>query len=301
MANQEHLTKIEEGVGVWNEWRTKSPKTVPDLQGAILNGADLSYADLQGAELLGADLQGADLKGANLQKAILQNANLQEADLMHANLQKAELSGANLHEAKLGKADLQEAEIWTANLQGADLKGANLQEADLRGTKLQGADLGGTNFENAYVERVQYNCETKCMGIRVGTCYGDPGFKRFARDQEYIEMIQQSRPIRYQLWLISSDCGRSIGRWFGWSTVLALLFAAIFTYMGKVGNFDTDLPFNGITEIYYSVVTFTTLGFGDVTPISIPAIILITVEVILGYIMLGGLISILATKLARRS
>ncbi len=56
-------------------------------------------------------------------------------------------------------------------------------------------------------------------------------------------------------------------------------------------------------EWYFSVVTFTTLGFGDVTPKSdsVIAQCWIMLEVILGYIMLGGLISIFAEKLARRS
>jgi hypothetical protein len=53
--------------------------------------------------------------------------------------------------------------------------------------------------------------------------------------------------------------------------------------------------------VYYSVVTFTTLGFGDITPIISTAQKWVMAEVITGYIMLGGLISILANKLARRS
>lgn len=55
------------------------------------------------------------------------------------------------------------------------------------------------------------------------------------------------------------------------------------------------------TPYYFSIVTFTTLGFGDVTPLNRAAEIWITLEVILGYGMLGLLISILASKVARRS
>lgn len=53
--------------------------------------------------------------------------------------------------------------------------------------------------------------------------------------------------------------------------------------------------------IYYSVVTFTTLGFGDITPLTNEATSWVMAEVITGYVMLGGLISIFATMLARRS
>ena len=49
------------------------------------------------------------------------------------------------------------------------------------------------------------------------------------------------------------------------------------------------------------IVTFTTLGFGDVVAANTFARILVTLEVMFGYIMLGGLISIFANKLASRS
>ena len=53
--------------------------------------------------------------------------------------------------------------------------------------------------------------------------------------------------------------------------------------------------------LYFPIVTLTTLGFGDYTPASIPAQIVVMSDVVLGYVMLGGLISIFANKLARRS
>jgi hypothetical protein len=53
--------------------------------------------------------------------------------------------------------------------------------------------------------------------------------------------------------------------------------------------------------MYYSVVTFTTLGFGDIKPVTEIAAMVVMLEVVLGYVMLGGLISILANKLARRA
>ena len=64
---------------------------------------------------------------------------------------------------------------------------------------------------------------------------------------------------------------------------------------------DDTLPHTFSTYIYYSVVTFTTLGFGDIVPQTSKAAWWVMAEVILGYTRLGGLISIMATKLARRS
>ena len=52
---------------------------------------------------------------------------------------------------------------------------------------------------------------------------------------------------------------------------------------------------------YFSIVTFTTLGFGDVVAANSTARLLVAAEVIVGYIMLGGLVSIFANKFARRN
>jgi len=65
------------------------------------------------------------------------------------------------------------------------------------------------------------------------------------------------------------------------------------SYKGRLMTFGS--------AFYFSIVTFTTLGFGDVITANGAARVLVTLEVILGYVMLGGLISIFATKLARRS
>jgi len=63
---------------------------------------------------------------------------------------------------------------------------------------------------------------------------------------------------------------------------------------------DKRIP-TRFTPYYFSIVTFTTLGFGDVTPLNLAAEICLVLEVVLGYVMLGGLISIFASKFARRS
>jgi hypothetical protein len=184
-----------------------------------------------------------------------------------------------------------------------DLQNANLRETNLRLAILSNADLQKANIEETNVSYVKYNRWAKYKGIKVATCYGSPRFKRFAQDQEFIEEFRDS-PLRfplYLIWLIFSDCGRSLLLWASWSIFAAIGFGWKFYSMGREA-FDIDaLPWKLSTLIYYSVVTFTTLGFGDITPNTTEAAYWVMAEVILGYVMLGGLISIFATKLARRS
>ena len=53
--------------------------------------------------------------------------------------------------------------------------------------------------------------------------------------------------------------------------------------------------------LYFSFVTQTTLGYGDVLPMSVWAQAASMVEVVIGYVMLGGALSIFTTKMARRA
>jgi hypothetical protein len=76
--------------------------------------------------------------------------------------------------------------------------------------------------------------------------------------------------------------------------VLALSFGLIYYWMSANHiKPDPPLPFLMITMIYYRVVTFTTLGFGYEKPQTKVAALIVMTEVIIGYVMLGSLISII--------
>ena len=159
VANPEHLKVLQQGVEVWNDWRTKEPSVHPDLSGADLTAADLRGADLNGANLSAANLVGANLNKANLSGANLIGANLSPgfprgADFTEADLVKTILTGANLSGAYLIRANLMGANLSWADLRGASLTAANLMGADLVGADLSGAKLLGvqlirTNLEDA--------------------------------------------------------------------------------------------------------------------------------------------------------
>jgi uncharacterized protein YjbI with pentapeptide repeats len=176
MANPDHLILLEQGPGTWNDWRTKNPRSLPDLSRANLrnaylnevnlswvdlSGANLRKANLSGANLSGADLHGVDFREANLRKANLSGADLnradlREADLSEADLRKADLRGADLNRADLREAYLRRTDLSEANLSEANLSGANLSEADLDGANLRGANLSGTNLSEANLNRTEF-------------------------------------------------------------------------------------------------------------------------------------------------
>jgi len=246
-----------------------------------LNGADLNHADMSEARLKGVRLRGSCLRWSRFVMATLDNVVLTDADL-----ESAVLSGATMLRSKLRRS----------HLKGANMQSVTLRRCDLRSADLRDANVGG----------IGYNRWSYYQGIRVDGCYSSPNFMRFARDQEYIEEMRGApRDCRYWFfylpWLISSDCGRSFLLWGGWSVCIALVFAIKYWAMGPDHLNLGYLDYSFTSMLYYSVVTFTTLGFGDIVPKSDEAAMWVMLEVAIGYVMLGGLIAIFANKLARRS
>ena len=144
----------------------------------------------------------------------------------------------------------------------------------------------------------------------------NPFFKRYVADQQFTRAFNQANPVLARLWRWSSDYGRSLGLWAFWSIFFAFLFALAYMplptwtpawmqsfapqFHQSTGAYSGE-PLTFWHCFYFSVVTFTTLGFGDIVADNTAARLLVTLEVIFGYMMLGGLISIFSNKLASRS
>lgn len=263
-------------------------------RGPRFRDADLQHANLQACYCYISDFSGAKLAGASCSGAALERANLSNNNL----------AGIDFSAATLLNADLSQSDLSGANLSGAELVHANLSDTTLSSANIARANLQAANFANAKVDGIRYDRKTRFKGIRVNSCYGSARFRRHAQDQDFIEELREAHPLFYTAWLVLTDCGRSMLLVVSWCLALAVIFGLIYFGLGEnafeIANKET-LRWNVFTTIYYSVVTFTTLGFGDITPRTPIAAAAVMLEVVVGYMMLGILISILATKVARRS
>ena len=101
----------------------------------------------------------------------------------------------------------------------------------------------------------------------------------------------------YLIWWATSDCGRSILRWAFLTFLIAIAFGVIYHFVAlDLGSYQSSF-----SPYYFSFVTLTTLGYGDVVPASPVAQVVATIEVIVGYIMLGGMLSLFANGMVRRA
>jgi len=333
--NPEHLAILKSGVDKWNAWREEHPDIVPQLRCANLQGARLPNVDFHEADLAGADLQNSDLTTANLQHATLTEADLYKASLAQAHLQRADLQRANLRMADLRWAGLEGADLQTAamehanmmgtRLEGASLLGANLDEANLEGAALEratfdAASIAGSNLSYARVEGTSFwqvrwrpkgggrPAPHLYAGLDVrGLQHSDPLFDEFVRQSEIIRRTYEAtrgsvmERFLFRVWGLTSNYGRALGRWLFACWLVMGFFAALFS----VCEFCVRTPIlslkdgrtpTALTYLYFSVVTFSTLGFGDVTPCHWAGELAVMIEVFIGYLMLGWLVSQLGAR-----
>lgn len=282
-----------------------------DLTGANLEKTRLFGADLAGAQLHGVHAKGADFTGANLSGALLSeglfdhagfgSANLSGVVAHRASFRGAALSACSAREASFAASDLTEARCIDANFEGADFQTATLGEADLTGVRVAGATFRRARLKGAKLLGVMGYASADWIFVELDdmNLTGGVLLREFAHDQNFLfEFRNQSRRHEwvYRVWWLTSDCGRSVLRWGVCSFGLAAFFACVYTFVG----IDYGPNATWLSPFYFSVVTLTTLGYGEVVPVTAAAQATVITEVILGYVMLGGMLSLISNKLSRR-
>jgi hypothetical protein len=143
------------------------------------------------------------------------------------------------------------------------------------------------------------------LGVRgLDSCFGNALFKRSAADQEFLDTLEAHlkgtrRMVLFRAWGLI-DYGRSLLRVTAISFGLAAVYGAVYRTFSNILDYK-DSAKTWFTPYYFSIVTYTTLGFGDVKPATLAGEIVVSSEVILGYTTLGLLLSVLAQSIARRS
>lgn len=305
-----------------------------DLEEANLAEVNLQGANLREARLRGANLRKASLRNANLDDADLEGANLEYTDLRGADLSQTSISEASLYGVRqtpytiwvmLGDAALWLWELlsrfkwltrwarWFRKLYpvrillcfAVAVARKTDREADRRSRSVwhslrEPAEALLLIFRAFMSDRPTRIPVTKWAGVNgVDTVKTDSLTRRYIKDVAYVEDFSKQHPHLAFCWRWTCFYGQSFSLWALWCVAIALCFGLLYWQCGFLAT-ETH-PNNFLTSAYFSIVTFTTLGFGDVRPISGAAQVWVVIEVVLGYIGLGGLISIFANKIARRA
>lgn len=283
------------------------------IDGAYLGGASLGDVDwfadtsMVGANLAGADVRGVDFSGADLTMATLTDAAAIDADFSDANLEGAIFTNADLRRATLTGARLHETILTDVHIGG----GTNMGEVAVYDRDMAPPDL--TDEQPLEAAAWVYR--------QLRELYQNNALPELARRSYYREKHarrrlawQQSDYLRALKWELSRwvmRYGDSPYRVLATSLIAILVFATLFPLTGGIQETQGQTTITYSLEnpetapswwiarimfksLYFSVVTFATLGYGDIQPIGTLARLLAGLEAIMGALLSALLVFVLA-------
>ncbi|MBI1928613.1 two pore domain potassium channel family protein [Candidatus Poribacteria bacterium] len=164
-------------------------------------------------------------------------------------------------------------------------------------------------FTGDLTQRIQYNSLHQAY-LQLEKLYDKYGFiaeasEMFGRSMDYRRKFAwETSKLRWVfLWTLKVTCryGESGRLLLIWGFGLILSFGTIYWGFQLIDFSNGNAGPPGFWDsLYFSVVVLTTLGFGDISPNCLAGRVIVGIQVILGYTLLGIFISILASKIIRR-
>lgn len=272
------------------------------------------------------------MRGLALKKAQLAGLNLAAApgqsgfDLSFSDLYRANLQGAHLYKVNLTQANLMKADLRDANVHWVKAEQANLLGVKWAGARLENMQLGSTLRQEAIAQQA-----VKAGDLALARDYFEQSEEiyrdlRKAAEHEglfvlsglYIQQELRMRRFQYPKFsqkrflskLIDVFCG------YGEEPIRVVLFSLLLIFCCAIAYFflgvvsaGTMLQFNPQaswleqlqlfgTCLYYSVVTFTTLGYGDITPVGLSRLVA-AVEAFTGSFTIALFVVVFVKKMTR--
>lgn len=275
--------------------------------GGITQGLQLKRANLSGINLVKkGSSHGFDFSGSDFYRANLRGAHLFNIKLSNSSLMKADLTEANLHCAKLEDANLLGIKLNNAKIDNIHLSQQIMQEK-VAHEAVKNKDHEGAldNFEQAeeIYRDIRKAAENQGLFELAGYCIHKELTMRRMRMPQFSNARLVSK-------IVDLFCGYGERPMNVIVFSLALILTCAFgyyllgvNYQGEVIQLDLSASLSqNLNEffgvLYYSVVTFTTLGYGDITPIG-PARIIAAFEAFVGSFTIALFVVVFVKKMTR--
>ncbi len=275
----------------------------------------------------GGITQGLQLKYANLSGINLVKKNSNTGyDFSHSNLYRANLSQSHLFSIKFNHACLIKANFTDANLHCANLEQANLLGIKLTNTKIDNIQIGKLVNQETLANTLDQQKEfykAKDLYLQAEQIYRD--LRKAAENQGILDlasqcMYKETTMRRKQLPHFSREriTSKLLDLFCGYGekpvniiifSLLLILFSAFGYFLFGLTQGNDVIQFSSrnslsentkhfFTALYFSVTSFTTLGFEDVTPIGISRFIT-AVEAFIGSFSMALFVLVFVKKMTR--
>lgn len=264
------------------QWKSPGRKPIKNIKQELEQRAatnlPMDYFSLARENLSGVDL----VRHGSKDHYELTNSDLYRANLENAHLFMLDLSGSSLMKANLSNANLHYANLKGCNLLGVNLKGAKIEHVKWGKNILQEKRANKTKDRKEQLDLYQ-QAEEIYRNLRQTA--EKQGIFDLAGHFFRKEMIMRRRQLpalsfqRNLSKMVDLFCGYGElpSRVVLFSMSLILVFATLYffaglSFSGEPLVFDVNASLwentkTYLSTLYFSVVTFTTLGYGDLTPV----------------------------------
>lgn len=250
----------------------------PELESGVdLRGADLSGFDFRTsvqenddgfsekiAILSNVHFEGATLKHCDFQEGKIHNCYFENATLIHSDFKNSSINNSAFSETDCTGIDLHGAKLVNCNFGGAIIKDVTLNSTLVDQKTTFGKKLEAEKTGNYHTTSIEYK--------QIKEMYKNSSFNGIADFYHYREMVAKRKiakitnPLRWINFIFGDllcAYGTSFIRVFLASLFVVFLFAELFVTTDSLLFLNKDVPVSFLDALYFSTVTFTTLGYGD--------------------------------------
>ncbi len=241
-----------------------------DLRGSVFGQADLTYCRFIGSDLSGCSLVGARFTACDFVGADLSRANLTRAAFTNSSFSYADLHDACLLEAHFRETDFMGTMLWNVNLWNADISGArHIRKKNFshpsRAANFQKASLSEANALVALEAYRNIKHYFHQKGLYEDASWA--AYRELTMERKHFFATKDPRYLPSLLMDLLSGYTEKPQRAILSSLGMVLLFGLIYYLVGALQPAGNPGVAVGVWDnIYFSFVTFTTVGFGDFIP-----------------------------------
>lgn len=309
-----------------------------DFSGALLMRANFADAKLPKAQLTNANLQKAKFPASRLVQSEMENADARDAYFGAANLQEADLTGTDLRGANLINAHLDQAVLSDTRIDATTEFGESpdswaptcvyqshpaMTYPPRERDQLEAAEWVYRRLQKLHEENA---LSAQARGFHVRKEEARREYHRLRKETAKTRKDQRISRREYRSltlnWLLTRH-GESLERilWVSAGTIFLSAFLypfggisssendVVYQYpvstwlrvdtLGEAGSALIEAAGMFLQGLYFSVITFTTIGYGDLYPNGICSKILVGLESLAGAVLIALFIFVLGRRVSR--
>lgn len=240
------------------------------LKGSFLDQVKMSRCAFIGTDLSDANLTGASFTYCDFVGADLSRASLTRSKCAHTSFSFSDLRGAQLVEAVFRDTDFMGTALWRANLWNADISGAaHIKKKNFNHPSKPEDPRRARMLESDPKVALECYRTVKHYFYEKGLVEDGSwaGYRELTMERKVFYRARDIRYVPSLLMDLLSGYTEKPNRAILAAMCIILIFGLIYYLTGALRpTLDTQIPINLWDSIYFSFITFTTVGFGDFVP-----------------------------------